>query len=270
MLGLQSTAVTSAARRSYFLPIAGVLIAFAWLALWLWEQSPYGRYLHHGLWTPMGVSADICRVIPKGEVLIPAFLYVGGWMLMTSAMMLPTTLPLLDIFRRLSARRRDGGMLLALVVGGYLFAWGLFGLGAHGASWIVLETVRGSAWLTLNPWLPGALILLLAGAFQFTGLKYRCLDKCRTPMSFVMQHWQGRHERRQSFLLGIHHGVFCVGCCWALMLLMFAVGTGSVGWMLVLGAVMAVEKNVPWGRAISAPLGAALIGWGVFIIASNS
>ncbi len=70
----------------------------------------------------------------------------------------------------------------------------------------------------------------------------------------------------QAFILGIHHGIFCIGCCWALMLLMFAVGTGSIGWMLALGAVMAVEKNMPWGRKMSAPLGVALIGWGVMIL----
>ena len=63
--------------------------------------------------------------------------------------------------------------------------------------------------------------------------------------------------------MGAHHGLFCVGCCWSLMLLMFAVGLGSLGWMLVLGAVMAVEKNVSWGRKISAPLGVVLLGWGL-------
>jgi predicted metal-binding membrane protein len=74
-----------------------------------------------------------------------------------------------------------------------------------------------------------------------------------------MEHWRGRDEQRQSFLLGVHHGLFCVGCCWSLMLLMFAVGSGNIAWMLLLGAVMAVEKNMPWGRQISKPLGAVLL-----------
>ncbi|HYB54621.1 MAG TPA: DUF2182 domain-containing protein, partial [Alphaproteobacteria bacterium] len=119
--------------------------------------------------------------------------------------------------------------------------------------------VRQSAWLTLNAWVLGVGLLALAGLFQFSALKYRCLDKCRTPLSFVIAHWRGKAEARRALLLGLRHGMFCVGCCWAIMLLMFVVGTGSIGWMLALGAVMAVEKNMTWGRRLSAPLGAALL-----------
>jgi predicted metal-binding membrane protein len=78
-----------------------------------------------------------------------------------------------------------------------------------------------------------------------------------------MEHWQGKHEAARSLWLGMHHGLFCVGCCWSLMLLMFAVGVGSLGWMLVLGTVMAIEKNMPWGKRLSTPLGVALLGWGM-------
>jgi len=248
-----------AARRDYFLPTFILLIAFAWLALWVWEQSPYGRYINHGLWSQDGPGASLCRAISGGEVIVPAFLFVGGWLLMTAAMMLPSTLPLLEIFRRLTARRVDQSVLLSLLVAGYLLVWALFGIVAHVLSWAILETGTGSVWLKTYPWIPGAIVLFIAGAFQFSRFKYTCLDKCRSPFMFVMQHWRGRDERRHSFLLGMHHGAYCVGCCWALMLLMFAVGTGSVGWMLLLGAVMAVEKNVSWGRRLSAPLGIALL-----------
>jgi len=75
-----------------------------------------------------------------------------------------------------------------------------------------------------------------------------------------------RHEAGQAFMLGIHHGLFCVGCCWTLMLLMFAVGVGNFGWMLTLGAVMAIEKNMPWGRRLSAPLGVVLLAWGLALL----
>jgi predicted metal-binding membrane protein len=113
-------------------------------------------------------------------------------------------------------------------------------------------------------------MLLLAGGFQFSRLKYRCLDKCRAPLSFVMERWRGRNELRNALLLGIDHGIFCVGCCWALMLLMFGVGVGNVGWMLSLGALMAVEKNMPWGRKVSRPLGLALLGWGTLTLVNHS
>jgi predicted metal-binding membrane protein len=98
-------------------------------------------------------------------------------------------------------------------------------------------------------------LLLVAGAFQFSAMKYRCLDKCRSPLSFVTSRWRGSRERWHSFTLGVEHGAFCVGCCWALMLLMFVTGTASLLWMVALGGVMAVEKNAPWGRRLSTPLG---------------
>src|SRR5579884_128377 len=121
------------------------------------------------------------------------------------------------------------------------------------------EAVRRFDWLSLNGWALAALILTIAGLFQFSRLKYRCLAQCRTPFSFIAQHWHGPTPLRNALRLGLHHGLFCVGCCWALMLLMFVVGTGNVGWMLALGAVMAVEKNVSWGRRLSNPLGAVLL-----------
>jgi predicted metal-binding membrane protein len=112
----------------------------------------------------------------------------------------------------------------------------------------------------------GALALIAAGVYQFTPLKYYCLDKCRSPLNFIMGHWNGRDAARQALALGVHHGLFCVGCCWSLMLLMFAVGAGSLGWMLVLGVVMAAEKNLPWGRRLSAPLGVTLLIWGIVML----
>ena len=257
-------------RRSLFLPLMGGLIAVAWLSLWLWEGSPYGRYLDHGQWTQLGLAASICRVLPAGDIVLPALLYVGGWVLMSAAMMVPTTLPLLEIFRRLTRRRADRAQLLGLVIVGYLAAWCLFGLVAHLLDWALHELVVSSPWLTFNGWLLGAAVLALAGVYQFSPLKYRCLDRCRSPKSFVLEHWRGKDERRHAVLLGLHHGAFCVGCCWALMLLMFVVGTGSVGWMLALGVVMAVEKNLPWGRGLSAPLGALLLAWAALILLDNS
>ena len=128
---------------------------------------------------------------------------------------------------------------------------------------------RQSDWLVANTWVIGAAILAIAGVYQFAELKYRCLDKCRTPLSFLAQHWHGPRPRRSSFRLGLDHGVFCVGCCWAIMLLMFVVGTGNVGWMLALGAVMAVEKNMPWGRRLSRPIGGALLGAAVLVAGAN-
>ena len=252
------------ASRDFALPLLVALIALAWFVLFMWERSPYGRYLSHGQLAHVGHGAA------SDALVLQAVLYVAGWTLMTAAMMLPTTLPLIAIFRRLTAARTDRARLTTLLIAGYIGVWLLFGIAAHLFDLGLHEAFHESAWLQANAWVFGAGPLLLAGVFQFSSLKYRCLDKCRAPLSFVIEHWRGGSTRLQALRLGAHHGVFCVGCCWALMFLMFAVGTGSVGWMLVLGAIMAIEKNMSWGRKLAAPLGIALLAWGVLIVIDHS
>jgi predicted metal-binding membrane protein len=178
---------------------------------------------------------------------------------MLTAMMLPTTLPLLEVFRRSTARRAERRRLMALVIIGYLAVWTSFGLVAHFTDWAVLSAVRQSQWLIANTWVIGAAVLTTAGLYQFSVIKYRCLDKCRAPLGFVIEHWHGTGEKWQALFLGGRHGIFCVGCCWCLMLLMFLVGNANIGWMLALGAVMAAEKNLPGGRRLAAPIGTVLL-----------
>ena len=143
------------------------------------------------------------------------------------------------------------------------------GATAHLADFFVHRFVESNAWLHANVWLIAALTLLSAGAYQFAPLKYSCLTKCRSPQSFVLQHWRGGSEKLQALRLGLHHGFFCVGCCWSVMLLMFAFGLGSLVWMLVLAAVMGIEKNVQWGRRLTAPLGIVLLSAGLTLVATN-
>ena len=199
-------------RRDAWLPVVGGLIALAWLTLALWAQSPYGRYLDHGEWLQSSLVAPICRALPAGPVVLPALLYVGGWLLMTIAMMLPTTLPLLAIFARMTSSRPNHGLFLGLLIVGYLSIWSLFGLVAHGADMGLHTMVAGNPVLSSNGWIVGVAVLTIAGLFQFSGLKYRCLDKFRTPFRFVNEHWSGRAQHRQSFLLVVHHGLYCLGC----------------------------------------------------------
>lgn len=264
-------ALTSAARHSrVFVPVLAALVALAWVALWAWARSPYGRYLEHGDWMTSGPAAFLCRVVPAGDVVVPIVFYAAAWILMTAAMMLPTTLSLFNAFDRLTNARPDHGRLLMLLGLGYMTVWAAFGLLAHALHSAVLSLFASVPTLAWHGWLIGAAIMALAGAFQFSKLKYQCLEKCRTPLSFVIEHWHGERPARNAFALGAHHGLFCVGCCWALMLLMFALGTGSLGWMLLLAAVMAIEKNVRWGRRLSAPLGVALLSWAVVLVASHA
>jgi predicted metal-binding membrane protein len=129
--------------------------------------------------------------------------------------------------------------------------------------------VRGAAlasgWLVMHGWVVGAAVIAGAGAFQFSALKYRCLERCRTPFGFINSRWQGRRPLLESFRLGLDHGLFCVGCCWALMLVTFVVGMGNIGWMLAIAAAMAAEKNLPWGARVRTPLGLALLAWAAAI-----
>ncbi|RJG02215.1 DUF2182 domain-containing protein [Noviherbaspirillum sedimenti] len=259
----------AARHQRVFLPLMVALITLAWLALWAWSRSPYGRYLEHGDWTASGPAAFLCRVVPAGGVVVPMTLYAAAWIFMTAAMMLPTTLPLFNAFDRLTAARPDHGRLVLLLGLGYMTAWGAFGLLAHALHSVLLFLLASVPVLAWHGWVIGAATIALAGAFQFSKLKYQCLEKCRTPLSFIMQRWRGHAPGWHAFSLGAQHGLFCAGCCWALMLLMFAFGAGSLGWMLLLAAVMAIEKNVRWGRRLGTPLGVALLGWAAVVVAMH-
>jgi predicted metal-binding membrane protein len=249
--------------RKVFTILTAALILLAWLALRGWGQSPYGRFLNHD---------HVYDIATPHLALLLAF--VAGWTLMTAAMMLPTSLPLITLFRGLVRQRPDRRTLVVLLVSGYLAVWTLFGLLVHLADWGLHHAVMQSrnTWLEAhfcfrcNPWILPAATFLLAGIYQFTPLKRHCLEKCRSPLIFLLEGWRGGQERVRAFRLGVRHGVFCLGCCWSLMLLMFAVGAGNLGWMLALGAVMGLEKNVARARRLSAPLGLLLIGWGVAIV----
>ena len=237
--------------------LGGLLVALAgsaWLALAVWGASPYGRYLHH----EGGV----------GPLPLEASLFAAGWVLMIVAMMLPSSLPLVMTFGALVSRRRRPGRLVALLLAGYLVVWGAFGL----AAWILDRGIHAAVaalpWLAAHPQLILGTTLLAAGLWQFSPLRDRCLDECRSPLGFVLNRWRGVSERREAFAMGIAHGAFCVGCCWSLMLVMFGVGLANVAAMIVLGGITAVEKNLPWGRRLTRPLGLILVLIAVYSVAA--
>jgi predicted metal-binding membrane protein len=241
------------------------LAVLAWLTLYLWSVSPYARYLDHGGWLEVGALAALCRAIPAGESVVPALLHAAAWLLMIAAMMLPTTVPILELFRRMTSGRADDRLLLGSVIAGYLLVWFAFGLVAHALDALVHAVAAHYPLVAVNGWMIGAAVVAVAGAFQFSALKYRCLDECHTPLGFVLQRWHGRRPVVEALRIGLDHGAFCVGCCWALMLLMFVVGAGSLGLMLLLALVMAAEKNLPWGKRLRTPLGVSLLAGAVAI-----
>lgn len=217
----------------------------AWVALVAWQASPWSRFLHH---------ADAGLPLP-----IETGLFVTGWTLMIVAMMLPTSIPLVATFARLVSRRPQRARLVGLVVAAYLAVWTAFGLAAYLGDRLVHAAVDAVPWLGQHPQLIIAATLLTAGLYQFSSLKFRCLEACRSPLGFVLDRWRGDKPAREAFALGIAHGAFCLGCCWSLMLVMFGVGLGSLAWMLVLGGVMAAEKNLPAARGLTRPFGVVLV-----------
>jgi predicted metal-binding membrane protein len=225
----------------------------AWLTLWLLEGSPYGRFLHHDA--------------PVGPAPVGALLFALGWTLMIVAMMLPSSIPLVATFAAITGRRRRPRLLLVLLLAGYLVVWAGFGLAAWIADRGIHAAVESQPWLAAYPQLIIAGTLLVAGLWQFSPWRDRCLDACRSPLGFVMNRWRGTSERREALAMGIAHGAFCVGCCWSIMLVMFGVGLGSLAAMLALGGLTAIEKNLPWGRRLAQPVGVALILAAVYAVA---
>ncbi len=232
--------------------LLGGLIGAAWAALALLGASAYGPYFSHA-------AGEVAEALG-----LRVALFVAGWTLMSVAMMLPTSLPLVTLVHTMT---RGAWPLLGLLAAGYLLVWALFGLAAYAADAALHALAEASSWVAGRTGLIPAGLLLAAGLFQFSSLKYACLTECRSPFGFVLQHWRGRSRATRALRLGIRHGVYCVGCCWALMLLMFGVGGLHLGWMLALGAIMFVEKAVGWGRWVTAPVGVALALWGLALLA---
>jgi len=257
-------------QRVLFWPLIGLLVVASWATLWWWSASPYGRLLGHGGWGDAAALAALCRAVPAGDVLVPVALHSAAWVLMIAAMMLPTTFPLLALFRRITGARPDAGRLAGLVVLGFIAAWFAFGVAAHGADAAIRWAASGNGWFVAHGAWVGAAVLAGAGLFQWSELKYRCLDQCRTPFGFITSRWHGVSPAREAFRIGIDHGIFCVGCCWALMLTMFVVGIGSVGWMLALAALMAAEKNLPFGRRLRTPIGLALLAGAAAVLLTGA
>ena len=181
-----------------------------------------------------------------------------AWQVMIAAMMLPSSLPLVRLYSRATERAPQRGRSRAAFIGGYALIWSTFGLAAFGADASLHAAVNASPWLSDHDWWIGGTVLALAGAFQFTSLKDACLDKCRHPAQFLMRYYE--RGPAGGFRLGARHGAFCVGCCWALMLVMFAAGVASLIWMALLTGVMIHEKTRPTGAKAVPVTGVALLG----------
>ena len=196
--------------------------------------------------------------------------YVGIWTTMMAAMMLPSALPMVVLFSRVSRERARRGFAELvpswLFVAGYLAVWTAYGLVAYGIYRAVIAAgTEWLAWDRAGPYVAGA-ALAAAGLYELTPLKDVCLRHCRSPLHFLLHDW--RKGRLGAFRMGAEHGAFCVGCCWGVMLALFALGVMSLFWMAVVAAVILAEKLAPAGDRLTRLFAVALIALGVWVAAA--
>ncbi|HEX5174150.1 MAG TPA: DUF2182 domain-containing protein [Gaiellaceae bacterium] len=224
--------------------LVALLLGVAGLAWWWTVERMDG--MDRGPWTSLG-SLDW---------------FLGVWVVMMAAMMLPSAIPAVTVYAHLA---RDRTTLAPLVFAfGYLAVWVAAGLLAFGVA-VAGSHVAGHvlAWNRGGRWLAGA-ALLGAAAYQLTPLKEACLSKCRTPLGLMLGSW--RPGRRGGFRLGVASGAWCAGCCWALMASLFALGVMSIAWTALVAAVVGLEKTLPWRRVATGGAAGLLIALGILLL----
>lgn len=182
------------------------------------------------------------------------------WLAMTLAMMIPTAAPMLSTYLDIAEAAKAKSMAIVsplVLTAGYGAVWIAFALAAAFVQWSLIAS--GHSGLIEGRF--AGLVLVGAGAYQFSSLKHACLSKCRMPMPYFLAHWTDR--MMGVFRMGVAQGIACFGCCWALMSLSFVAGLMNIAWMGAIGALMVLEKSVPQPKALSYGLGLGLIGAGI-------
>jgi predicted metal-binding membrane protein len=187
------------------------------------------------------------------------------WAVMMAAMMLPSAAPTVLLVAALARRNAAGAgftpataLLFAL---GYLLVWSGFSLLASSLQWALDQAGMLSARMAVANAAIAGIVLIAAGAYQWTPLKETCLRHCRSPVAFLVQHW--RRGAGGAVATGVRHGLYCLGCCWMLMALLFVAGLMNLAWVAAVALLVLLEKTMPWGGRMSRLAGALLAIWGV-------
>jgi predicted metal-binding membrane protein len=205
------------------------------------------------------------RTVWSAGSLLPLFLM---WTAMMVAMMLPSATPMILTFAALARHRRQQQrpyVPVTVFIAGYIAVWGGFSILAAVAQWLLHRQALLLPTMASSSALFGGILLFLAGVFQFTPLKKRCLTRCQAPLEFITTRW--RDGRAGAFAMGVEHGAFCTGCCWALMALLFVLGVMNLLWIAALTILVAMEKMLPRWLLVSPLSGLLLAGWAVWILA---
>ena len=194
-----------------------------------------------------------------------AFIF-AMWAVMMTAMMLPSTAPMVTAYATINRRRRaraDPAVPTVVFIAGYLIAWAIYAAGATAIHWALNRRgVVDDMMTTQAPWLASGLFIV-AGLYQWTALKDACLTRCHRPETFILTEW--REGLGGAIVMGLRHGLFCIGCCLALMLLMFAFSLMDLRWMVALTVLVSAEKLLPWPRFMRHAIGVGLLAIGLWL-----
>ena len=235
-----------------------ILIALVLLSSLAWTGTVYQA-------GSMGLGMITCSMTMGTPFSVGnALLYVLLWGVMMVAMMFPAIVPVVGLFSTIAGRKREQGVPFTpawVFVAGYLVLWTLAGGVGYTVDLAIQSLPEVFPALRTYGLVIGGLTLIAAGVYQLTPLKYLCLSQCRSPMGFLLTSW--RDGALGAFRMGLHHGAYCLGCCWSLMAVLFVVGTMNLVWMGILSMVIFVEKIVPHGVEMGKATGLALIALGL-------
>jgi predicted metal-binding membrane protein len=192
------------------------------------------------------------------------------WWVMMVGMMVPSAAPMILMFATINRRRRarDEPFVPTAVFGvGYLLSWGAFSLVATSAQWGLEEAALLSPMMVSTSPVLGGVLFIAAGIYQWTPLKYACLKNCRSPLGFIMTHW--RDGPLGSLRMGVEHGVFCLGCCWSIMALLFVGGVMNLLWVAAIAAFVFVEKLFPAGEMVARGAGVLMVAAGGYLLVAG-
>ena len=245
-----------------------VLAALAGLTALSWAYLATMAGGMHEMPSMPGMAQDAMRSAPWSAAHFAMML--GMWAVMMVGMMLPAAAPMILFFASFARRSQEQGHRVAPVsifVAGYLVVWSAFALVATTLQWALDRlSLLSPHMATISPFLSGA-ILIAAGLYQWSPLKDACLGLCRSPVAFIMQRW--RAGTGGAFRMGVEHGAYCVGCCWALMALLFVGGVMNLLWVAAITLAVLAEKLAPRGRWIAKAFGAALVLCGLWVIVAG-
>ena len=238
-----------------------ILIALVLLSSLAWTGTVYQA-------GSMGLGMITCSMTMGTPFSVGnALLYVLLWGVMMVAMMFPAIVPVVGLFSTIAGRKREQGVPFTpawVFVAGYLVLWTLAGGVGYTVDLAIQSLPEVFPALRTYGLVIGGLTLIAAGVYQLTPLKYLCLSQCRSPMGFLLTSW--RDGALGAFRMGLHHGAYCLGCCWSLMAVLFVVGTMNLAWMGILSMVIFVEKIVPHGVEMGKATGLALIALGLVMM----